>query len=80
MLTARLAAGALISAASIAEEDLPVDLVIVASVVVATRLGMLHRIEPPWTVAQRGANTGKTGELAEVTRLRCSQRQLFRAR
>ncbi|MOA14444.1 hypothetical protein D3C78_1345450 [compost metagenome] len=43
MLTARLAAGALSSAASIAEEDLPVDLVIVASVVVATRLGMLHR-------------------------------------
>jgi len=80
MLTARLAAGALISAASIAEEDLPVDLVIVASVVVATRLGMLHRIKPPWTVAQRGANTGKTGESAKATRLRCSQRQLFRAR
>ena len=46
MLTARLAVVTLVSAASIAEEDLPVDLVIVASVVVATRSGMLHRAEP----------------------------------
>ncbi|MCY1543213.1 hypothetical protein D9M68_790200 [compost metagenome] len=56
------------------------DVVIVASVVVATRLGMLHRIKPPWTAAQRGGITGKTGEPAETMRLRCSQRQLCRAR
>ncbi|EWM43779.1 hypothetical protein D556_2186 [Bordetella holmesii 41130] len=44
MLTARLEAVVEeASAASIADEVLPVDLVIVASVVVATRWGLVHR-------------------------------------